>query len=215
MIKAVIFDFDGTLTPLTLNFDFLRKEIVSLVKAYATDETIEALNNTYIIEMIYEIEHKIGKHGSSFRKKAFATLTRLELEASKGKDVYPYTRDVLKRLKDEHIKTGIITRTSISVVRSVFPDMKQYIDGVVAREDIKRVKPHPAHLAKVLKILSVTPQEAILVGDHPTDILTGKALKMDTVGVLTGRTNKEDFAKVEATYIGNDIRDILSILLIQ
>jgi phosphoglycolate phosphatase len=211
MTKAIIFDFDGTLTELTLDFQHLKVEIAKIARRYVTEETIKRFDGFYVIEMVYEIEKILGGKNTEFKFEAFERLKELELEASKGKDVYPYTRDALRSLKDKGMKTGIITRSCIDVLKNVFPDIEEYVDGIVTRDNTKLVKPHPSHVVEILRILAIPPENAILVGDHPTDIMAGKTLKMDTVGVLAGRTTREAFEKAGATYILNDIRDILGL----
>jgi len=64
----------------------------------------------------------------------------------------------------------------------------------------------------VLAALNASPDEAVLVGDHPTDIAAGLAIGTQTVGVLTGRTEHADFEKAGAHYIANDIRDVRELL---
>jgi phosphoglycolate phosphatase len=212
MIKSIIFDFDGTLTPLTLDFSRLREEIVKIARKYVTQEAICELEGHYIIEMIYEIGERLNGE-RSFEEEAFEKLRVLELEAAQSKDLYPYAREVLKNLKDRGIKTGIITRTCIDVIRSVFIDVEQYMDVVVTRESLRQVKPHPAHALEALRILEVSPNQAMLVGDHPTDVIAGKEAGMTTAGVLTGRTQRSAFEDVGATFVLDDIRDLLQLIL--
>ena len=214
MIKAIIFDFDGTLTPLTLDFTHLREEITKIARNYVTQEAIGELEGHYIIEMIYEVGERLNSHaagGGFFEKEAFEKLRVLEVEASKGKDLYPYTRSVLRKLKDKGIKTGIITRTCTDVIKSVFADVEKYIDVVVTRENLRHVKPHPSHALEALHALDTIAQEALLVGDHPTDVLGGKAAGTATAGVLTGRTGREAFQEAGADFILDDIRGVLGL----
>lgn len=216
MIKAVIFDFDGTLTPLSLDFKLLREEIANIARRYTTEEIIKETEDNFIIEMIHRIEDRLNgaREAAEFQKEAFDRLKVLELESAIGKDVYPYTRDVLKNLKLIGIKTGIITRTTIDVVRRVFIDMDNYISVTVTREDTRHVKPDPFHAFEALRMLDALPGESMMVGDHPTDVLAGMGAGMITVGVLTGRTKREEFKKIGATFILNDIRDILNLKVI-
>lgn len=212
MVKAVIFDFDGTLTELTLDFGFLKEEIARVALRYAPANIVRSSENHFIIEMIYGIAEHLGTKGLKFEKNAFHRLTDLELEASKGKDVYSYTREVLAALQYKNIKTGIITRTSRKVLKQVFPDMGKFIHTAVTREDIRNLKPDPAHVVKALRLLNVPPEEAMVVGDHPTDIHAGSALNMKTAGVLSGRTGEKAFREANATYIFQDIRGIMDIV---
>jgi phosphoglycolate phosphatase len=211
MFKGIIFDFDGTLTELTLDFDLLRAEIEAIARRYVPDDVILSLKNHYILEMINEIEDVLDGKNTRFKEEAYTRLRDLEVEASKGKDVYPYTRDVLKRLKDRGISVGIITRSCMDVLKEVFPDIKNYADSIVTREDTRYVKPNPVHVVEVLRGLRLEPDDVMLVGDHPTDIIAGRVLNMRTAGVLTGRTTRDGFEKVQATFIFDDIRDILAL----
>lgn len=212
MIRGVIFDFDGTLTELTLDFGHLRTEIEKVARKYVGDEEIRAREGQYIIEMIQAVEQELGEKAGEFRREAFARLRELELEASEGKDVYPYTRDVLRSLRDKGVKVGIITRSHLDILTHVFPDIDEYVQAVVTRDDVDHVKPHPDHAEETLRALGLRPEEAILVGDHPTDILGGQAFGMKTAGVLAGRTARADFEKVGATYILQDVRGIPELL---
>jgi phosphoglycolate phosphatase len=211
-MKAIIFDFDGTLTELTLNFGSLKEEIVKVALDYAPADIVRSSEDHFIIEMIYKIAKQMNTRGLEFQNKAFHRLESLELEASQGKDVFPYTRDVLTELQKKNIKVAIITRTCRDVLRQVFPDMDKFIHTVVTREDIREVKPDPAHVRETLRLLDVAPGEAMVVGDHPTDIQAGRALNMKTVGVLTGRTNEKTFQEARATFIFDDIRGIMGIV---
>ena len=212
-IKAVVFDFDGTLTPLTLNFDSLRAEIVKIAREYVNGKILDDMQGQYIIEMIYVIAQRLdGLNGpSEFKNRAFERLRVLEVEAARGKDVFPYTRNVMKSLHNKSIKTGIITRSCIDALKTVFPDIFDYTDSIVTREGIEHVKPHPDHVLEVLRILNVDPDKTLIVGDHPTDVMAGRSAGTYTAGVLTGRTIREAFEKVGATYILNDIRDIMQL----
>lgn len=211
MTKGVIFDFDGTLTELTLDFGRIRIEIEKVARKYVGDDEIKSQEGQYIIEMIYGVEDKLGDRADAFRIEAFARLRELEMEASVGKHVFPYTRDVLRTLRQKGMKIGVITRSHVDILFLVFQDIKSYVDTIVTRDEVKEVKPHPDHGTEVLKLLGINADEAILVGDHPTDVLAGKALGMKTVGVLSGRTTREAFENAGATYILDDIRGIPNI----
>jgi len=210
-IKAVVFDFDGTLTPLTLNFDFLRTEILKIAEQYTSKTILKGLEGHFIIEMIHAIDDELHSHNGSreFKHKAFERLRELEVKAATGKYLFPYTRKTLGSLKEKSIKTGIITRSCIDALKMVFPDIFDYVDCIVTREDIKYVKPHPDHVNEIIKIMDVPGENTLTVGDHPTDVMAGKAAGTYTAGVLTGRTLKEAFEEVGATYILNDISEIL------
>jgi phosphoglycolate phosphatase len=144
--------------------------------------------------------------------RSFAKLRDLEIESARGKEVFPYTRGVLASLRRKGIKVGVMTRNCNGALRCVFPDIEEYADAVVTREDVPEVKPNPGHAAAVLARLDADPGSTVLVGDHPTDIATGKAMHTLTIGVLTGRTGRSDFEKAGADRILDDIREVPNVL---
>jgi phosphoglycolate phosphatase len=209
MKKAVVFDFDGTLTELTLNFDSLRVETERIAEKYVPKDTIRGLRDQYILEMVFAIEKMLGDRGEAFTEEAFKRLRDLEVAAAAGKDVFPFTRGVLTALRSMGVKVAVITRSCLDVLKTVFPDLGEYAEAVVTREHTRDLKPHPGQIREVLALLRVSSMEAIVVGDHPTDIIAGRALWMETAGVLTGRTTREAFVAAGASYVLDDIRGLL------
>ncbi|MGD0229419.1 MAG: HAD family hydrolase [Syntrophorhabdales bacterium] len=216
MIKAVAFDFDGTLTdPMAFGLiEKIRGEIERIAEDYISPVEVRRLahQGIYVIEMIYEVEAMIREAGQRFTGRAFATLRRMEIEAADGKALYPYVRDVLRTLRHRGVKIGIITRNCPAAVEKVFPDMGTYVDALKTREDVRHVKPSPDHVEAILEALKVTARDAILVGDHPTDMLGGRASGASTLGVLTGRTSRADLQDAGADYVADDIRGLLEIV---
>ena len=153
----MVFDFDGTLTELILDFQCLKAEVVRIAMEYVPESTVAALKDRFIIEMIYEIEDRLDGRGTAFRVEAFDRLRRLEVEALRGKEVYPYTRDVLTRLRRKGLKVGVVTRNCFEAIKSVFPDIAKFVDATVTRDDLREVKPDPRHVYAVSRLLAIIP----------------------------------------------------------
>jgi len=51
-----------------------------------------------------------------------------------------------------------------------------------------------------------------MVGDHIIDIEAGKRVGIHTIGVLTGRTKKEEFENAGADYVLRDASEICELL---
>lgn len=213
MIEAVVFDFDGTLTELRLNFQYLRVEILKVLAPYVPAEILEKKTSPFIIEMIHELARECEPGSAkAVVRDSFRRLVELECEAARGKDVFPFTREVLGWLKERNIKMAVTTRNCMDAIALVFRDLPEYIGAVITRDDTDKVKPHPAQLQKALARLRVPPEKALMVGDHPTDVMAGKAYGVKTVGVLTGTTRKEAFEEAGADYIEADIRSLPAIV---
>lgn len=213
MIEGVVFDFDGTLTELSLDFYHLQEEIRKVLARYLPAEKLYGTKSSYTIEMIYELSE--GCEPATAERivhDAFNRLVQLECEAAQGRDLFPFTREILGWLKRRGIKIAIVTRNCMDALQLIFEDLWEYVDAVVTRDDTRLIKPHPGQIEQALAGLGVPPENALMVGDHPTDIMAGKAYCVRTVGVLTGATRREAFEQAGADYIACDIRSLKEIV---
>jgi phosphoglycolate phosphatase len=211
LMKAMVFDFDGTLAVLTIDFGLMRRRVLEWMKAYGIGE--ERIHEKYLLEIIEEVRHlmveeKRAKEAEKFFDGAHQILREVELEAAAGGKLIPGSKGVLLSLREKGVKVGIVTRNCEDAVRRVFPDMDAYCDVFVSRDGVRKVKPHPDHLTSVMKALRVSGAEAVMVGDHVLDILAGKKVGMKTVGVLTGYIKREEFEKAGADYILSSVSEI-------
>jgi len=213
-MHAVIFDFDGTLAKLNINFPLMRQGVRELILDYAV--TMNGLNDLYILEMIKAAQILIsemqpGKEGI-FLKRAIQLITKIEVEAAKDGSLIDGTRDMLAALKKRAIKAGVVTRNCREAVSTVFPDIFDYCDTVITREMTDNVKPHPEHLLVALQSLDVAPESSSMVGDHPMDIRIGKHAGALTIGVLTGYSTSDELMRAGADIIVDKAADIIDIL---
>ncbi len=139
-------------------------------------------------------------------------LHEVEMKAAEKGRLIPGTEATLKGLRKKGIKVGIITRNCEEAVRKVFPDIDDFCDIFVSRDSVKKVKPHPDHLTYVMKSLRISGEESMMVGDHIIDIQAGKRVGMETIGVLTGRTKKEEFEEAGADYVLTSVSEIIKLL---
>jgi len=214
MIKAVIFDFDGTLAVLNIDFSFMRERIFDLMKKYAIRQ--ETIQEKYLLEITDEVYQTLrGKNPSgaeAFYQESHRILHEEEMKAAEAGRLIPGTEATLKRLRRKGIKIGIITRNCEDAVRKVFPGINDFCDVFVSRNSVKKVKPHPDHLTYAMKRLKISGEEAVMVGDHMIDVQAGRNVGMKTIGVLTGRTKKEEFEKAGADYILRDASEVYQLL---
>jgi len=213
-IRAIVFDFDGTLAVLNIDFSLMRDRIFGLMKRYGVQEdTIQEKYLLEIIDEVYKILWEKNPPGAeAFYQGAHEILHEIEMKAAEEGRLIPGTGATLKSLRKKGIKIGIITRNCEDAVRKVFPGIDDFCDVFVSRNSVKKVKPHPDHLTYVMESLKISGEEAVMVGDHITDIQAGKRVGMKTIGVLTGRTKKGEFEKVEADYILRDVSEICNLL---
>lgn len=210
-IQAILFDFDGTLADLNIDFAFMRERVYQLILDYGIEEKL--IQEKYLLEIIDEVYKILCKNrpfgANEFYQRAHQIIYQVEMESAEKGRLFSNTKIVLQDLRKRGIKVGIITRNCEEAVRRLFPDMDDYCDAFASRNSVKRVKPHPEHLNHVLETLKVQGEKALMVGDHLIDIEAGKRLGMKTIGVLTGRIKREEFEEVGADGVLEDISEIL------
>jgi phosphoglycolate phosphatase len=213
-IRTVIFDFDGTLAKLNIDFHQMRERIIELILSYGingnefhTDYVLEMISNTEII-----LNQQSAGKSKKFTKEANAIIETIEIEAANNGELFGSTRELLNDLRSRNILCGIITRNCAKALKTVFPDILSYCPVVVCRNDVKNVKPHPEHLNTALNKLKSTPHNTLMIGDHPLDIKTGRNAGTWTCGVLTGRCIRNDFIEAGADLILPEAADILDII---
>lgn len=80
--------------------------------------------------------------------------------------------DVLKRLKKENHKLGLVTNIGeYAIVKALkLFDLQEFIDVVITRNHVKFLKPNPEGLNLAMEKLDTTPRQVIFVGDSVNDI---------------------------------------------
>ena len=210
-IDALIFDFDGTLVHLNIDFGAMRQGVEGLLVDYGID--VHDLKGFYILEMIDEavriISERNPSEGSRFYHESLELVTEHEVRAAREGKIIPGVTRMLERLGRQEVKVGIITRNCDKAVKILFPHIENLCDVFIPRDNVTGVKPHPDHLTLALKGLDVNdPERCFMVGDHILDIEAGKRMNMKTIGVLTGKIGREHLKEAGADYVFDDVTKI-------
>ena len=209
--EAILFDYDGTLAVLNLDFAAMRQRLLALTVAQGL--TPRELHGLDILEML---EHATGllhqrypEQAVRFVRDAQQLLQDMEVEAAHSGGLLPGVPELLATLHQEQIGVGIVTRNCDAAVRVTFPHIDTYCQAFMPRNRVTQVKPHPAHLQAALDCLGTTPERAIMVGDGAMDIQAGKALGMFSIGVLSGNSSRAKLLAHGADLVLASVVDLL------
>lgn len=181
IIKAIIFDFDGTLAD-TLPICF-----------YAFQSVFKDLENRTVSPD--EIKAMFGPSETGIIKKYLmppnhdrAINLYYEKYNERHQELVPENQeinDLLLFLKGEGYKLGIVTgKASKSLFISLnHLKMNRLFDVIITGDDVSFPKPHPEGLNKALEQLNVQNTEAIFLGDSDADLLAGKRANVYTIAV--------------------------------
>ncbi len=157
------------------------------------------------------IQESTGNRTGEFRRKALALISEMELEGARSGALFPFTRPLMKALAEKGARTAIITRNCEAAVRLVFPDLADYCSAFFSRDHVLSPKPDPAHLIHALESLGADLRTAIMIGDHPLDIQTGKAAGIMTAGVCSGGSRRDELVEAGADWVATDCQRLMEL----
>ena len=175
--KAVLFDFDGTLTaPGALDFRVIKKEI-------------GCPQDTPVLEFIEELNDPV--RAREIEKK----LVRMELDAAANSVPNEGAEEIVEFLKSKGIRIGIITRNSLCSVEKALKNFdrvaQEDFDVIVSRDDHVRPKPSGDGVLYAARRFGIEPEHIVVAGDFVFDIQAGNQAGAVTV-YLDPRGMRED-----------------------
>jgi phosphoglycolate phosphatase len=196
-VRAVLFDFDGTLVHLNIDFAQMRAGVEAILPQY--DLHVGASASRYTLELVEECVKTLtvrdgGETAAAFRRDAEAAIIAVEVGAADEAGIHQGVPELLRWLRVEGVRVGIVTRNCRAAVDRILDRNRLVYDILLTRDDVELVKPDPEHLLAALRALEVEPGHALMVGDHPMDVRAGRLAGIRTVAVLTGYSPAERFA---------------------
>ena len=127
---------------------------------------------------------------------------------------YPGVIDTLKALKGKRpmaVATNKVRAATMKLFRE--REMLEYFDYIICADDVTKIKPDPECIFTVLDHFGLKPEDAVLVGDTPTDVLTARNAGVDTIGVTYGMAKREDLAASGPLFMVDTMEEVLELLL--
>ncbi len=191
MLKAVIFDLDGTLLD-TLDdlVDSCNKTLTELNMPQRSKQEIQGFVGNGL-GVLMELAIPNGKE-NPFYKEALSLMRKNYAENSNNK-TKPYSgiMNLLQKLNQNGIKTGIVSNKPDAQVKELTAlYFNNFIEQNAATGEneacgIKR-KPAPDSVFKVMENLGTTKEETVYVGDSEVDIETAKNAGLKCISVCWG-----------------------------
>ncbi len=215
VIKAVIFDLDGTIAAFNLDYKTVRAEVRGYLLNSGVPASLITVNEN-IFEMLKKTELSMSNAGKSaeavaeIRMKAMSIAEKYELEAAMGTSLLPGAVKTLKDLRKMGLKIALCTINSLISAEYIVKRYKlsEYFDAVVSRNQVAKFKPNPEHCNAALKTLGVFASETVVVGDSVTDMEAAVEIKATSVGLPTGVSTREQLVNQGANYIITSITDL-------
>lgn len=159
-LKVIIFDFDGTLHRLELDWAAARNSLET-----KEEETLGAA---------------VERHKKKRNTGPLDKLSALEDEALSNQLLGVSTKETLSYLKNKY-KLAILSRNSAVAIKKFMKKNRVDIDYILGREDVDNLKPHPEGISQILNHFKCSPTQAILIGDTWHDLLSARAAGLNCI----------------------------------
>jgi len=212
MLKAIIFDIDGTLV-----------DSVDL-HARAWQQTFRHFGREIEFE---KVRHQIGKGSDQLMPVFFseAELERFgeEMEKFRGElfkreylsqvRAFPRVRELFERIKADGKRIALASSAKKDELKT-YKELARITDLVeeeTSADDVDKSKPHPDIFEAALAALGdVEADEAIVIGDTPYDAEAAGKIKLRAIGVLCGGFPEAELRAAGCTDIYRDPADLLA-----
>ncbi len=216
MIKAVLFDLDGTLVNTlddiadSVNF-ILNKYGHPIHKAEEYKYFAGCGNETMIRRALPEEYHKDREYVLKIRAEFYE---RYGVHCTDKSYVYDGIYELIDRLKKMDIMVAVVTNKSQKMTDLILP--AYFKEGtfsvVIGQRDGVPVKPEPHMPFLAMTEMDVNPDECLFIGDSYNDIEAGLNSGNTPVGVLWGFRDRKELQNAGARYIVESPQEIADII---
>jgi phosphoglycolate phosphatase len=213
MIKAVIFDMDGTVLNtlddiwVAINHALTQKQLPQKTR----DEVRQAVGNG----AFKLIERVVPRAYSLEETKALFHIYQSYYDTHSNVYTKPYEGIItlLENLKEKNVLIGVVSNKFEHLVQGLNQDVFMNLFDVAVGE-VKGIpiKPAPDMVYKALDMLNVKPEEALFVGDSEVDIDTAFNARLTSVGVTWGFRDETLLREHNADYIIHHPKELLVVL---
>jgi len=197
MIKAVIFDWDGTLADTKKAVVQSFQKVLGEAGCRVSDEFIERRmgigTKKTIIEAFRECRMRLDV--STLEKFAEEKI-RIQAELTQIVALFDGVAELLDALQGR-IKIALATMSSRKVVAKLLPEKKigGYFDVVVTTDEIVKPKPDPEVFLVSAASLGVKPKDCVVVEDSVFGVRAARAAGMKCIAVPSGAYSREELAE--------------------
>jgi HAD superfamily hydrolase (TIGR01549 family) len=210
MIRGVIFDLDGTLVD-SNEFHVLAWQ--ETFRHFGKEIPIERLReqigkggDQYLPVFLNPIEmQQFGKEADEYHGWIFAKKYLSQVKA------FPKGRELFERIRAEGKKIALASSGKDSEVEhyTKLIGIGGMVDCMTTSDQVAHSKPSADVFLAALSLLSLSPGEAIGIGDTPYDVEAAKKIELPIIGVLCGGFSDEILRDEGAVAIFHDPADLL------
>lgn len=208
-IKAILFDFDGTLVD---SAPGIVKTMEQTFLAMGVSVPSEAeMRATIGLPLRQALQQLAGLTDEDAAKAVEVYRKLFRVYEVNYVTIFPEVIETLNKLHDQGIRMAIVTsrdEESLKLIadkRGLSALFETYVTGA----DGFRPKPAPDMVLALLDRMHLSADEALVVGDTTFDIEMGNSAHCRTVAVTYGNHSREKLEAVKPTYIINSFNELV------
>lgn len=208
MIKAIIFDLDGTLLDTS-------HDIHKVINASLNKFGLDQISYTDTLKFIGDgakklVERAVGERTDMLNNVYSDYSERFANCDNKLTCLYPEEVETLNKFNEAGIHLAIVTNKPQRATEHVYADFLSNFNFniVLGQTEYYPLKPNPASTFAILEKLGVKAGECLFVGDGETDVKTAKAAGLKCVSVLWGFRTEEQLLKAGADSFAEKFSDL-------
>jgi len=211
MIKAVVFDIDGTLID---TVDLHAEAWVEALKHFGHEIAFQDLRSQIgkggdqILHGLLppDVIEKTGDEIKEFRSGLFK---RDYLHRARA---FPGVRELFERIRASGQRAVLASSGNADEVDRYkeIAGIADLIDSATSSDDAERSKPFPdIFQAALAKLAPLTSDEAVVIGDTPYDAEAAREARMKSIGVLSGGFAEQALRDAGCIAVYRDVEDLL------
>jgi HAD superfamily hydrolase (TIGR01549 family) len=211
MLKAVIFDIDGTLIDsVDMHARAWQEAFAHFGEKVAFDDVRSQIgkggDQLIPVFLNKEEQQRFGESLEKFRGDLWKKQYMHQVKP------FPRVRELVRQVKDVGLQIALASSAKEDEVEYYkrVAHIEDLIEEQTSADDAERSKPHPdIFQAALARLGHVAPTEAVTIGDSPYDAIAAGKLKMPSVGVLSGGFAEKDLREAGYSEIYKDCADLL------
>ena len=192
MIRAVIFDVDGTLVNFTFDVVGTRAALIAELerRGYSTsDLTTTTLTQVILDSAREQIDSGLVKDDyEKLRTRFYSMLDKFEMDSLRDAKPLEGILKTLEELRRSSLRLGVLTNSGKAGATQVLKKggLLNEFELILTRDDVPAMKPRPDGILKALNLLSISRDELLFVGDSVVDVKAARAAGVRVATVATG-----------------------------
>ncbi|RKY30353.1 MAG: phosphoglycolate phosphatase [Candidatus Omnitrophota bacterium] len=193
MKKLFIFDLDGTLVDsyqaIQKSLNFTLKKLGYKEVSYAKVKRAVGWGDELFIKSFFK-EQDTKRALKLYRKHHKNSLLRYVR-------LKPFAKKLLYLLKKKKKIIALASNRPTLFTKAILKKLNiaKYIDFVLCADSVKKIKPHPQIIFKIIKKFKLPKKDAVVIGDMDIDLEAAKRAGIDSIFIKGGSTSLNTIRK--------------------